>query len=122
MNAKITGTLDREHYTIEKVIFESQPRYYVTANLYIPKGRKFPLPGVVFTCGHMNDAKVFDEYHKTCLGLILKGYVVLLFDPMGQGERSEYFNQETLKTTLLDTEYNGVHQHHYVARPAFLVD
>ena len=36
-------------YTIEKVIFQSRPQFLVTANLYVPKGRKFPLPGVVGT-------------------------------------------------------------------------
>jgi dienelactone hydrolase len=102
------------------VIFESQPNYYVTANLYIPKGRKFPLPGVVFTCGHIDDGKAASEYgyQMTCIGLALKGYVVLIFDPMGQGERSEYFETET-KKPLVDM---SVSQHHYVGRPAFLVD
>jgi len=51
LNAKTVGKLDREGYIIEKVIFESQPNYYVSANLYVPKGRKFPLPGVVFHAG-----------------------------------------------------------------------
>ncbi|MCK9413284.1 MAG: alpha/beta fold hydrolase [Prolixibacteraceae bacterium] len=118
LNARTVGKLDRENYTIEKIIFESQPRYYVTANLYIPKDRKFPLPGVVLTCGHSNDAKAYDEYQMTCLGLASKGYVVLIFDPMGQGERSEYFDAGT-KNPLVPM---SVSQHHYVGRPAFLVD
>lgn len=122
LNAKIIKKTDREHYTIENLIFESQPGYYVAANLYVPKGRKLPLPGVVFTCGHYNDAKVYDEYHLTCLGLVNKGYIVLIFDPMGQGERSEYFDPLTLKTTFSDNGYYGVEQHNYLGRPSFLVD
>ena len=118
LNAKTVGKLDHEHYTIEKVIFESQPQYYVTANLYVPKNRKFPLPGVLVTCGHSDDAKAYDEYQMTCLGLVHKGYVVLIFDPTGQGERSEYFDVKT-KNSLVAM---SVSQHHYVSRPAFLAD
>jgi cephalosporin-C deacetylase-like acetyl esterase len=122
LNARIVDKLDREHYTIEKVIFESQPKYYVTANLYVPKGRELPLPGVIFTCGHSDEAKAYDEYQMTCSGLALKGYVVLIFDPMGQGERVEYFDPETKKSFAEWGAYFGVSQHHYVLRPAFLVD
>ena len=87
LNAKVVGKIERELYTIEKIIYESQPNYYVTANLYIPKSRKFPVPGVVFPCGHSSDAKARDRYHhKSGLGLVLKGYVVLIIDPIGQGE------------------------------------
>jgi cephalosporin-C deacetylase-like acetyl esterase len=118
LNARVVGKLELEHYTIEKVIYESQPKYYVTANLYVPKGRKFPLPGVLFTCGHSDDGKAFILYHETCLGLVLKGYIVLAFDPMGQGERSEYFDTETRKPLVGLT----VDQHLYVMRPAFLAD
>jgi cephalosporin-C deacetylase-like acetyl esterase len=118
LNAKTVGKIDRENYIIEKVIFESQPKYYVTANLYIPKGRKFPLPGVVFPCGHSDDAKAYGPYHMSGLGLVHKGYVVLVYDPMGQGERSEYFNASTKQPVVR----KGVDQHHYFGKPAFLTD
>src|SRR5579875_1373147 len=36
LNPRITGVIDREAYRIEKVIFESQPGIFVTANLYVP--------------------------------------------------------------------------------------
>jgi len=118
LNAKIVGKLDRDKYVIEKLIFESQPKYYCTANFYVPKGRKFPLPGVLFTCGHSDNGKAQRLYHECCLGLVLKGYVVLALDPMGQGERSEYFDPATKENTV-DI---GVGQHHYIGRPSFLVD
>src|SRR4051812_40560637 len=37
LNVRITGTLDRGTYIIEKIAFESLPKIYVTANLYRPK-------------------------------------------------------------------------------------
>ena len=47
INARVTGTVQRPGYRIEKVTFESRPRLYVTANLYVPAGtgrwlRSFP--------------------------------------------------------------------------------
>ncbi len=118
LNAKTVDKLERTNYTIEKIIFESQPKFYVTANLYIPKNRALPLPGVVFPCGHSDDAKAQDFYHMTGLGFALKGYVVLIFDPIGQGERSEYYDAGTGQNLI----NKGVDQHHYVGKPAFLAD
>ena len=62
LNARVTGVVERDAYTIEKVIFESRPGFLVTANLYLPKGRKFPLPGVVGSCGHSRNGKAAEAY------------------------------------------------------------
>jgi cephalosporin-C deacetylase-like acetyl esterase len=117
LNPVITGKLEYEKYTIEKVIFESQPGFFVTANLYVPKGRQFPVPGVVFPLGHSDAGKSRDAYHMSGLGMVLKGYVVLVFDPIGQGERSEYIDEKNNWLVHL-----GVDQHWYVGRPAFLAN
>jgi len=78
LNAKVTGKLDRDAYTIEKVIFESRPGFLVTANLYLPKGAKGPRPGVVGSCGHSHDGKASPAYQSFCQGLARMGYVVLM--------------------------------------------
>ncbi len=90
LNARITGTLARDAYRIEKVIFESRPQFLVTANLYVPTDRKFPLPGVVGSCGHSLNGKAAEAYQAFAQGLARMGYVVLIFDPIGQGERLQY--------------------------------
>ena len=90
LNAKVTRTVERDTYRIENVIFESRPGFLVTANLYVPKGRKFPLPGVVGSCGHSTNGKAAEAYQSFAQGLARMGYVVLIFDPIGQGERSQY--------------------------------
>src|SRR5262245_56672755 len=51
-NPRITGIVERDTYRIEKVIFDSRPDFPVTANLYVPTGRKLPLPGLVGSCGN----------------------------------------------------------------------
>ena len=117
LNARTVGVIDREKFTIEKVVYESRPRYYVTANFYCPKGRKFPVPGVILVCGHASEGKGYHLYHECSLGLVLKGYAVLAIDPTGQGERSEYFDP----TSLQDTVSRTVAQHWQLGRPSFLV-
>jgi len=118
LNARTVAKLDRERYTIEKVIFESQPAYYVSANLYLPKDLIFPVPGVISPCGHSDLGKAAESFQKTALGLVRKGYVVLVLDPVGQGERSEYFDPQTKEPTVA----LSVDQHHYVGWPALLVN
>lgn len=117
LNARVTGVVDRDVYRIEKVIFESRPGFLVTANLYVPKGRKFPLPGVVGTCGHSDSGKAYESYQSFAQSLARMGYVVLIYDPLGQGERIQY-PDEQLKSRI----GIGVHEHLLAGNQQFLVD
>lgn len=91
LNAKVTGTIDRDTYTVEKIIFESRPKFYVTANLYLPKNRPGgKVPGVVGSCGHSQNGKCAEAYQSFAQGLARLGTACLIFDPIGQGERSQY--------------------------------
>ena len=90
LNAKVTGILDRDGYTVEKVVFESRPKFYVTAHLYLPKDRKAKVPGVVGSCGHSANGKNAEAYQSFSQGLARMGTACLIFDPIGQGERSQY--------------------------------
>jgi len=116
LNPKVTSVVDRETYKIENVIFESRPQFYVTANLYIPKGRKFPLPAVVGTCGHSSNGKAAGAYQSFAQGLARKGYVVLIFDPIGQGERLQYTDEHLHSKIGV-----GVREHLYAGNQQFLV-
>lgn len=115
LNARTTGVIERDAYRIEKVIFESRPGFPVTANLYIPKGRAFPLPGVVGSCGHSDDGKAAVPYQSFSQGLARQGYIVLIFDPIAQGERAESM-AENGKPRL------SVAAHLHSGNPQFLVD
>ena len=116
LNPRVTGVVEREAYRIEKVIFESRPRFFVTANLYVPKQATFPAPGVVGVCGHSANGKAFEVYQAFCQGLAGKGYVVLVFDPIGQGERLQ-LPDEQLKSRVSA----GVGEHLMVGNQQFLV-
>jgi dienelactone hydrolase len=90
LNARTTGSFDRAGYRVEKVVYESRPKFYVTANLYVPLNGRPPYPGVLFQMGHSPNGKAADTYQRCCQGLVQLGYLVLAFDPMGQGERIYY--------------------------------
>jgi dienelactone hydrolase len=90
LHLRTTGTVDRPAYRIEKVVYESRPGLFVTANLYVPKTGSAPYPGVLFHMGHATDGKASALYQRCCQGLAQLGHVVLAFDPMGQGERIAY--------------------------------
>jgi dienelactone hydrolase len=116
LKSRITGVVERADYKIEKIIFESRPNFLVTANLYVPKGRKFPLPAVVGTCGHSSNGKASELYQSFSQGLARQGYIVLIFDPLGQGERLQY-PDENLKSKI----GVGVREHLYAGNQQFLV-
>ncbi len=91
LNPKVTGTVQREGYKVEKVIFESQPKHYVTALLFLPDAKKFkpPVPGVIIPCGHAGEAKAYEAYQTMGASLAFNGIAALVFDPIDQGERSQ---------------------------------
>src|SRR5256885_16125740 len=57
LNAHVVGVLERTGYRIEKVVFESQPHFYLTANLYLPTTGHPPYPAILFPLGHERGGK-----------------------------------------------------------------
>lgn len=116
LNPRITGTIQRNGYRIEKLIFESMPQIYVTANLYIPTTGKAPFPAILAPLGHDANGKAAMRYQYTFQNLARKGYVVLTWDPFGQGERIQY-----LKPGTNETRFHAISMEHTQAgRPMVL--
>lgn len=88
LHARITGTLDGGSYKIEKVLFQSLPGIYISANLYRPHaGGRYP--GVLVPSGHTQEGK--PEPQIVAANLAMKGFVALTYDPIGQGEREQTY-------------------------------
>lgn len=100
LEARTVGSFEREGYRVEKVLYQSRPRFHVSANLYIPTHGVPPYPAVLFQMGHSANGKAYLPYQRCCQGLVRLGYVVLAFDPMGQGERVYYPNWSGVNTRL----------------------
>ena len=94
LNVRRVGTLERPDYRIEKLIFESQPRFYVPAHLYVPKRGTPPYPAILFPLGHEFDTKARPLWQLFLGTLATRGYVVLTYDPIGQGERIQLYDSD----------------------------
>lgn len=118
LNPRVTGVVERESYRIEKIIFESRPNFPVTANLYLPSGAgpESKVPGVIGTCGHSLNGKAAEAYQSFAQGLARLGYACLIYDPLGQGERIQYLDEE-----LHPTVGGSVHDHLQAGNQQFLV-
>lgn len=92
LNAKVVGQQKRRGYRLEKILFESQPKHFVTAALFLPDPQRFkpPYPGVVLACGHSNAAKAYPPYAAASALMALNGVACLVFDPIDQGERHQW--------------------------------
>jgi len=91
LNPVITGTAEFEGYSIEKLYFESQPGFFVSATMYLPEGEG-PFPGVLHIPGHSTNGKARDLYQRAAIVIAKGGCAVLSYDPVGQGERHHFHN------------------------------
>jgi len=107
LNIQRTGVIEHPDYRVEKIIFESQPRFFVTANLYTPKTGNGPYPAVLQPTGHSLTAKARELYQSLSIGLVKYGFVVLTYDPLGQGERRIFFDRD-----LNDSKVGGTTVEH----------
>lgn len=115
LNARVTGVLKRDGYRVEKVIFESIPGYYVTAALFIPEKIKGKAPAILNAIGHSTQSFRRDIYQHVIINLVKKGFVVLSYDQIGQGERLQYYDEELGKSRLSSTS-----EHSYPGGQCFI--
>jgi len=90
---RIGEVRELDGFRLERVIFESRPSFFVTANIWAPRGAG-PHPGILFSCGHWEAGKANEVYQRTCALLARNGFVVLAYDPIGQGERKQILDGE----------------------------
>ena len=117
LNARVVGVLERPGYRIEKVIFESQPRFYVTANLYLPKTGHPPYPAILYPLGHERGGKTNPTWQQMLGSLATKGFVALAWDPVGQGERLQIFDEDLRESKV----GNSTTEHTVVGTQCMLV-
>jgi len=96
LNHKVTGVIPGDGFRVEKILFESQPRHYVTGLCFIPNSTKFqaPYPGVVVVCGHSANGKAYAGYQSATALLALNGMVGFIIDPICQGERYDQLKDD----------------------------
>ena len=107
LKPQIVGKMSREDYRIEKVIFESQPRHYVTGVMYLPTAKP-PYPGVLVPCGHSANGKASEPYQRASILLAKNGLAAFCYDPIGQGERYQILSDEGKRKYGSTTEHTLV--------------
>jgi hypothetical protein len=88
--AEVLKTIDMGRYTIDNILIEALPGYFLNASFYYPAVLDRPAPSILFLCGHSPEGKANRLYASFCVEAVLNGFCVLTFDPVGQGERRMY--------------------------------
>ena len=116
LNPRITGTIKKEGYRIEKIVFEAMPGFYVTGCLYIPEGITGKVPAILNVIGHNQEAFRAPLYQVLNYNLVKKGMIILAIDPPGQGEHVQYYDPD-LKASSIGY---SVIEHIYFGNQCFL--
>ena len=119
LNAKITQIVYKDDFRVEHIVFESQPGFYVTSSLFIPVGlkKRSKAPVVIYCSGHTVEGYRSEVYQHVILNLVKKGFIVFAFDPVGQGERLEYYDPLTKKSLV----GGPTREHSYPGSQAFII-
>ena len=96
--AKLIGKIDADDYVVEKLVIETLPGYFMSALLYKPRKIVGRVPGVISPCGHSTTGKAAASYQILHINLVKRGYIVLTYDPVGQGERSQFWDADKGKS------------------------
>ena len=89
LNAQMLGeTRLDDGIRVQKILFDSQPGFHVTALLYLPAEVNRKLPAIVMAPGHGATGKAGDFASASTFAR--NGFAVLSYDPIGQGERLQY--------------------------------
>ena len=90
LNAQVFGKVEHEDYTIEKVILETYPGFFLGGNLYRPVGKSGRLPGVVNPHGHWRYGRLENQQLNSIPGrgisLARQGYVAFAYDMIGYND------------------------------------
>jgi dienelactone hydrolase len=87
LHPKVVRRFDYPDYSIEVILIETLPGYYLGGNLYLPAGERRDCPGILIPHGHWKHGRLEDQpsYSVPALGIGLarQGYVAFAYDMVG---------------------------------------
>ena len=90
LNPQIFGRVDHEDYSMEKVYFESYPGFYVTGNLYRPRGKRGPFPAIAAPHGHWTYGRLENSERGSvparAIHFARQGAIVFTYDMVGYND------------------------------------
>jgi dienelactone hydrolase len=96
LSAEVFGRVEEDGYTVEKVFFESHPRFYCAGNLYRPRSgaHRAPYPAVLVPHGHWDYGRLEQNPNdpdgcatpQMCMNFALQGFVAFAIDMVGYND------------------------------------
>ena len=108
LNPQIIKEQVINNITVKNVVYESRENFPVTGLLALPEGDG-KHPAVLVLCGHAEEGKANSAYQTVVMNLAKQGFVALIIDPIGQGERHQF--DENPGCTI---------EHNFLGKPIFL--
>jgi hypothetical protein len=90
LRPEVFGKLERDGYTIEKVVLETLPGFFLGGNLYRPVGARGKVPAVLCPHGHWPDGRTNPEVQARCIRWAKLGCVVFLYDMVGYNDSKPF--------------------------------
>ena len=92
LHPEVRGKLDRDGYTIEKVVLETFPGFTLSGNLYRPAGKsgEGKRPALLCPHGHWQDGRVNPDVQQRCIRWAKLGCVVLMYDMVGYNDSKDF--------------------------------
>jgi dienelactone hydrolase len=97
LNPRFVARVERGDYSIENVLLETFPGYYLGGNLYRPLGRQGRFPGVALAHGHAKNGRL-EHTHLASppsmgVSLARQGYVVFAYDMVGWNDTKQTIHE-----------------------------
>jgi len=87
LNPQITGRIEQNGYSVEKVLLQTLPGFYLGGNLYRPLGKPGRHPGIASPHGHWDYGRLENSSTVSvpgrCINFARQGYVVFSYDMVG---------------------------------------
>ncbi|MFC2076524.1 acetylxylan esterase [candidate division KSB1 bacterium] len=118
LNPRVMETVDKDGYKIEKIIYESMPGFHVTGCLFVPDGIRGKTPAILNAIGHSPQSFRRASYQVLIHNLVKKKFIVFAIDPLGQGERLQYY--DPVKGETVKGPGNPTVEHSYCGDQCFI--
>lgn len=90
LEPQVFGRTEHKDYSVEKVLLQTLPGYYLGGNLYRPAGRKGPFPAIATPHGHWTYGRLENQplgsIPARCINFARQGYVVFSWDMVGYND------------------------------------
>ncbi|NLC56640.1 MAG: hypothetical protein GX774_07390 [Armatimonadetes bacterium] len=89
----VTGYIEGDDYTIERVAIQTLPGFWLGGNLYRPKGKTGPFPGIANPHGHWQTGRIehqeLGSIPARCITFARMGCVAFAYDMIGYNDTDQ---------------------------------